>query len=186
MSIKPIYPRQTYKQLFFWLYRECRVDNYCASLLRNWQVMQYSWWIIYLQITNRLGNAPKFLISILSLSFSKWSLRIVYENGTVEGTVPVGESCSGNTGDLEKCERPVIKECVDRNKYCTGPPVVISNLLSFEASNNFKKSAYWLSIEISINIFLETWHCSKESYSRKNLFRIWLGKYTRYADWILL
>ena len=74
-----------------------------------------------------LQNCQYLIFSL----FSKWSLRIVYENGTVEGTVPVGESCSGNTGDLEKCERPVIKECVDRNKYCTGPPVVISNRLSF-------------------------------------------------------
>ena len=57
--------------------------------------------------------------------FSKWSLKVVYDNGTVQGTVPVGESCTGNTGDLEKCERPEIPVCVDRNKYCTGPPVVI-------------------------------------------------------------
>ena len=74
----------------------------------------------------------------------------------MEGTVPVGESCSGNTGDLEKCEQPVIKECVDRNKYCTGPPVVISYVLPFMAFKICKKSAYRISIEMLINLFLET------------------------------
>ena len=62
---------------------------------------------------------------------SQWSLRAVYDNGTVGETTPIGESCTGNTGDLEKCARPTIKECVDRNKYCTGPPVVILRIKIF-------------------------------------------------------
>ena len=49
----------------------------------------------------------------------------MYENETVFGTTPVGESCSPSSDtEQEKCARPTIKECVDRNKYCTGPPVV--------------------------------------------------------------
>ena len=49
----------------------------------------------------------------------------MYENETVLGTTPVGESCSPSSDtEQEKCARPTIKECVDRNKYCTGPPVV--------------------------------------------------------------
>ena len=35
---------------------------------------------------------------------------------------PIGESCIGNTGIVEKCDQPVLKACVDRNKYCEQPP----------------------------------------------------------------
>ena len=55
---------------------------------------------------------------------SEWSLKIMYENGTVMGTTPVGESCSPSSStNQEKCARPTIKECVDRNKYCNVPEV---------------------------------------------------------------
>ena len=64
-------------------------------------------------------------------------MRAVYDNGTVGETTPIGESCSGNTEDLEKCERPIIKECVDRNKYCTGPPVVILQIKTFPFIEKF-------------------------------------------------
>jgi hypothetical protein len=35
---------------------------------------------------------------------------------------PIGGSCTGNTGTVEKCAQPVIPACVDRNAYCTAPP----------------------------------------------------------------
>ena len=64
-------------------------------------------------------------VLILNLNFSEWSLKVMYENETVLGTTPVGESCSPSSDtEQEKCARPTITECVDRNKYCTGPPVV--------------------------------------------------------------
>ena len=59
----------------------------------------------------------------------------MYENETVLGTTPVGESCSPSSDtEQEKCGRPTIKECVDRNKYCTGPPVVSRIILPKEIS----------------------------------------------------
>ena len=73
-------------------------------------------------------------------------MRAVYDNGTVGETTPIGESCTGNTGDLEKCARPTIKECVDRNKYCTGPPVVILQIKTFPCIERFFYSIWHLNV----------------------------------------
>ena len=52
------------------------------------------------------------IIKDTNSNFSQW--KIVNS--------PVGESCPGNTGTVEKCAQPVIPNCVDRNVYCTLPP----------------------------------------------------------------
>ena len=65
------------------------------------------------------------ILGICIQYFSEWSLKIVHNNGTVISTSPVGASCSPSSDSTqEKCARPVIKECVDRNIYCTDPPEV--------------------------------------------------------------
>lgn len=113
-----------------------------------------------------LLQSRQFLFSLL---FSLWSLRIVYENGTVEGTVPVGESCSGNTGDLEKCERPVIKECIDRNKYCTGPPVVISYVLSFTALYKYQNTGTESNFNINQFIFRNLTQFGRKLFKKEHI-----------------
>jgi hypothetical protein len=39
---------------------------------------------------------------------------------------PIGESCNVSIGnaDVEKCVKPILKPCVDRNKYCDAPPPI--------------------------------------------------------------
>ena len=78
--------------------------------------------IVYdIQLTNHIASS----FFILKKICSQWSLKIVHTNGTAIGTTPLGESCNPSSdSQLEKCARPTIKECVDRNIYCTDPPVV--------------------------------------------------------------
>jgi hypothetical protein len=40
---------------------------------------------------------------------------------------PVGGSCAGNTASPDKCLKPMIPACVDRNNYCTLPPDIPAN-----------------------------------------------------------
>ena len=40
---------------------------------------------------------------------------------------PIGGSCTGNTATPEKCLKPAIPDCVDRNNYCTQPPAIPAN-----------------------------------------------------------
>ena len=70
-------------------------------------IVKYLCRSIVLTLQSRIHS---FLINSISF-LSQWSLKVIAENGTAIST-------------LEKSERPVIKECVDRNKYCTDPPVV--------------------------------------------------------------
>ena len=35
---------------------------------------------------------------------------------------PVGETCEGATGTEERCSKPKIPDCVDKNPYCSYPP----------------------------------------------------------------
>ena len=109
----------------------------------------------------------------------------MYENETVLGTTPVGESCSPSSDtEQEKCGRPTIKECVDRNKYCTGPPVVSRMLLP----PNFYLQCLKLCLEIYASTYLHNYMFSgslygeKEDYSRKNQLRIWMDQHSRYSD----
>ena len=51
------------------------------------------------------------------LSIRKW----VVEGG------PVGETCAGATGDEERCSQPTIPDCVDKNPYCSYPPMAPTN-----------------------------------------------------------
>ena len=76
--------------------------------------------IVLILLQSRIHS---FLIKSISF-LSQWSLKVIAENGTAVTT-------------LEKSERPVIKECVDRNKYCTDPPVV-----SFKFTYSYSFFAY--------------------------------------------
>ena len=48
------------------------------------------------------------------------------ENWVVSGG-PVGETCEGATGNEERCYSPIIPDCVDKNKYCSYPPMAPKN-----------------------------------------------------------
>ena len=40
---------------------------------------------------------------------------------------PIGETCEGATGTEERCLEPVIPDCVDKNPYCSYPPLASDN-----------------------------------------------------------
>ena len=108
----------------------------------------------------------------------------MYENETVLGTTPVGESCSPSSDtEQEKCARPTIKECVDRNKYCTGPPVVSRMLLP---PNFFQCLTIKMCLEIYPStpnyVLVGSLYGEKKDHSRKNQLRIWMDQHSRYSD----
>ena len=114
---------------------------------------------------------------------------MMYENETVLGTTPVGESCSPSSDtEQEKCARPTIKECVDRNKYCTGPPVVSRIILPKEISIRNFIFVFILQLEIDAathfhNYFLVgSLYGEKKDHSRTNQLGIWMDQHPRYSD----
>ena len=48
------------------------------------------------------------------MHFRQWEMR----------DAPIGGTCSGNTGTIEKCYEPIVPVCKDMNKYCSIPPEV--------------------------------------------------------------
>ena len=50
----------------------------------------------------------------------------MFRNWIVSGG-SVGETCDGATGTEERCYSPEIPDCVDKNKYCSYPPMAPLN-----------------------------------------------------------
>ena len=77
------------------------------------------------------GSIPDMLLDEMSFDYSN-SFGIVQqinltceldETWKVSGG-PVGETCEGATGEVERCLIPKIPDCVDKNKYCSYPPML--------------------------------------------------------------
>ena len=86
--------------------------------------------------TNVLVNCPQnvsidpLLLDEMSFDYSN-SFGIVQqinltceldETWRVSGG-PVGETCAEATGEVERCLIPEVPDCVDKNKYCSYPPM---------------------------------------------------------------
>ena len=51
-------------------------------------------------------------------------MPLVFREWEIIGGV-LGTDCAADTESVEKCELPVLKDCIDRNKYCSIPVVAI-------------------------------------------------------------
>jgi hypothetical protein len=59
---------------------------------------------------------------IFSANFYKSNISSLFSSQWIIQNSPIGGSCAGNTGPIEKCNQTVIPNCVDRNNYCSLPP----------------------------------------------------------------
>ncbi len=73
-------------------------------------------------VSSFLDSFYQSIISSFLDSFYQSNISSLFSSQWIIQNSPIGGSCSGNTGPIEKCNQTVIPNCVDRNNYCSLPP----------------------------------------------------------------